>query len=235
MNKLVMLVFTVIIGVVLIANVMIPIISDASNDEVTYTNDGVRMSPVGEQTVTVSYASNMWTVNGVDVGYTAQPLTQGTIMLYSTGSSSRAGYFYSNHDDTYTRTSIASTSSMTVEYVGASKTANITTIVSGTTYTATYEYVGEIYYKDDSGAYVWNGEKPTTAYIPDAWDRFNAWSIADEHFYAIIGDVIMVDGVMSPEGVTYSNTIAEIPVITPPTQNAIHNGISVYSIMPSIA
>lgn len=203
-----------VITIILLTSLLIPIVNASSNGEVTYVNEGIRMSPVGDQTITITYDSGVWTVNDVDVGYELGPISQGTIMLYSTASSTRAGYLYTSHDDTYSRTSIANTSTETVEYVGAEKVANITTVSNGNTYTASYSYVEEIYYLDANGDYAWFSEKPTTAYIPDDWDKFNTWSVNADHFYAIIGNTIMVDGTESPEGVTYSMELGNIPGIT---------------------
>lgn len=207
----------VIVIALLVTAVLMPVINSSTNDKITFTNDGVRMSPVGEDDVTITYDGNFtWTIAGEAYAAAERPITQGTIMFYGVGNSTRTAYMYINNNDTYTRHNVMNGDQDTIVYHGSTKTVDITTILAsnGNTYSSTYPYVGEIYYYDEDGDYVWFGEKPTPAYIPDEWDRFNAWSIGSTNFYAIIGDSIMVDGVLSPEGVTYEDVIEDVAGIS---------------------
>lgn len=197
------------VGCILVAG-FIPVVGESVSATGTFTNDGARMSPLGTDTITITYANDNWKINERDLGFGSFPITQGTIMVYGQERAGVAGLLYFSENDTYTRNNVNRGGEYTLEYIGETKTVNISAVVNGTTYTSTHNYIEEIYYNDPSGAFVWFGEKPTPAYIPDNWNRFNAWSYETQHFYAIIGDVITVDGSDVTDSVTPTLTTSDI-------------------------
>lgn len=198
------------IGIVVLASVLMPVLDDATGTKEFYNDGTYRMSPVGEGTVVIEYANDVVTVNGVTYNYSARPITQGTVMFYETAHSQRVGYLYITSDDGYTRANVNRTDTMTMTYDGSTKICNIKTTHNGTDYESDNPYVGEVYYADPEGEYVWAAEKPGTIYIPSDWDRFNTWSDGADYFYAIIEQDILVNGVAAPEGTTTTMELSDV-------------------------
>lgn len=210
-ESIVGLIVTTVVAIIIIGSLLAPVVSSVSGEQ-TYTNDGYRMSAVGSDTVTISYADSNWNVNGTDIGIGNMPISQGTVMVYGLNDT-RAGFLYTN-GDSYSRNSIALADETTIEYVGETKTVNITTTLASnsTTYTSSYTYLDEVYYYDSEGDYVWQSSYTEGIYVPDNWTPFNCWSVDATHFYAILGsiDTILVDAEENPDGVTYSLELNDV-------------------------
>jgi len=205
------LIITLVVGTILAGALLAPVIADATKTTEVITNDGPRMSPLGEDTITVTYSADNWKINDRDLGFGSFPITQGTIMIFGQTGSNRAGLLYISENGEYVRNNVVRNGEYTWIYDGANKTVTSTAIVNDHTYTSSNTYLEEIYYNDPNGDYTWFGAKPTNAYIPENWDRFNAWSNEALHFYSIIGDTITVDGSIAGEGTTATLTTEDVP------------------------
>lgn len=209
--KIPAIVIAAFIVITVLAGVLMPVLGDATAKTDTFINEGPRMSPLGENTITITYSNDDWKINDRDLGFGSFPITQGTIMIFGQTGASRAGFFYQSENDNYTRSNVNRSGEYTWVYDGSAKTVDVIAVVSGTTYTSSHTYIGEIYYNDPNGEYAWFGEKPANAYIPEDWSKFNAWSIEATHFYAIIGDTITVDGEVVTEGVSTTLVLEDVP------------------------
>lgn len=198
-NKLVAGIVATAIAVIVLAGVLMPALDGATSPKtIVYTNDGVRMSPVGDSEVTITFNNNVWSIGDNVLGLGDFPISQGTQMLYGVNHTNDGGYLYTNDSDTYSRSLVKKGDNSTFIYDGTTKTLNVTVIRGANTYTGSYQYHGEVYYNDPSGNYIWSSEKPSTVYIPDDWSQFNCWSVGAQHFYAVIGDdYILADGTES--------------------------------------
>ena len=212
-TNLLTLAVTLTVGVILAGSLLVPVISDATDDQVEFTNDGTyRMSPVGDKTVVFHTVNGAYTINDVSFTKANQPIIQNdTAMFYGT-TGSYAGYEYLITSDGYNRYHVAGTTDFTMSFNGEDKTVTLTSVIGGTTYTNTYEYTNEVYYADPNGAYVWLGSLTGTVYVGDDWSRFNCWSDGDTDFYSVMGDVVKHNGALDDDA-TISKDLAPIEYI----------------------
>lgn len=163
----------------------------------TFENDDTfRMSAVGDDTIVFHYGDGVYTVNGVDYPKANQPIIQNdTVMFYGT-TGSYAGYQYVITSDGYNRYHVTGTTDLTITFNGTDKTVSSVSVIGNNTYTSTYDYINEVYYRDNDGNYIWSGAKPEPAYVNSDWIRYNCFSDGDTAFYSIMGDVVTVNGVV---------------------------------------
>ena len=205
------LAITLTVGIILVGSFLMPVISDATDDEVVFMNDGTyRMSALGEDTITFHYANEVYTVNGVEfTGHDFPVIQNDNVMFYAP--SWYAGFQYIINDQGYTRYPISGSTDLTMIYNGATKTVSITSISGGNTYTSERTFVNEVYYADPEGDYIWSAAKPATVYVPSDWVGFNCWSNEDIAFYSVMGDIVKVNGV--------TDTDASIELVTESVEN----------------
>lgn len=196
-NWVVVLLGIVVSGLILASLTPVVVSSAYDDDTVTLTNDDTfRMSPVGEQEIIVHYKDRVFNVNGVDYPVTGRPITQNdTVMIYSSSTTTRAGYLYTiDPDNGYHRFQISNSYEQTVTYNGTDKTITVSTTTSNGTYTDTFTYINEVYYADENGSYIWSGAKPDPTYVNDSLPSFNCWSNEDTDFYSVMNGVVRHNG-----------------------------------------
>lgn len=211
-NKLIPLVLTLVVGIILTGSVLMPVLNDATDDTIVYKNDDTyRMSPLGDQTITIHYENSEYIVNGVTFDRNGRPIAQNdSLMIYAVSHSQRSGYEYVVDENGYHRYNIGIDAILDVTYDGANHKATVETTTGGTTYTGEYNLTNEVYYADPNGDYIWQAELGDGLYIGEDWTKFNCWSDGSNAFYSVMGETVKVDGVEDTDAII-TKELAAIP------------------------
>lgn len=165
-RNLVSMVLTITVSLICIGAVLVPVLTDATTTEKTFTNDGYfRMTKYAAddtETVNVSWTyadRNVITVNDEDINISG-PINSGVSALIlsdfgvlraglgSNGSVSNVGYMTT---DTAVYAEVGNSASISAEFASGAYSMVITSRGTSTTYTGTYS---EIYVPDSNGEYI---------------------------------------------------------------------------------
>lgn len=189
-NKLITLVLTLVVGIILTASILVPVINDASTKDVSSANRYTyRMSELGDSSMTLSYdETDKALINGEHPVVANAEGTVQTILCVITNNAAIVSYgiqWYYYFVDTdgnyrYFNTNHALLTSTTATFENG--VATIT--YDGTGYTFDYDWV---YFPDPDGVYVYT--KPTYGAYVNADDQVISFSVGASNNGVSIGTV----------------------------------------------